>query len=236
LKQALLRSRGYLLRLVDERSALEKSQRRGLLPKRKAMPTSIQAVVVIVLFLMPGFIASRILSYMYPSAAAASDTRLILNAVALSFVNYACLSWLLYLSWKDNWFDKTLVFIGVLLLSVLIFPILLSLGIIKIAETPSVRTFREAFGLPHPVPKAWDYFFRRRIPCWVIATLKSGRVVGGLYNTNSFASSYPSAEDLYLEQMCDMTPEGQMMRLTPLNVGAIMKRDDVELLEFFEYE
>ena len=70
----------------------------------------------------------------------------------------------------------------------------------------------------------------------MVATLSSGRVIGGLYGSNSFASSYPSAEDLYLEQLCNMTPDGRMTDLTALTVGGIIRMENVELLEFFEYE
>ena len=57
------------------------------------MPTSINAVIVIVLFLMPGFVARSVLSSIYPTSEP-SETRLILTAIALSCGNYAIWSWL----------------------------------------------------------------------------------------------------------------------------------------------
>jgi Family of unknown function (DUF6338) len=199
------------------------------------MPTSIQAIIVVIVFLIPGFVASRVLSYAYP-ASEPSDARLILTAIMHSCINYALLSWLFILSWKMLWYENAAFLAFLAVLALFVSPVLSGLGLVKLAETGWIRRFRQAFGLPHPVPKGWDYFFRRRIPCWVIATLKSGRVIGGKYAANSFASSYPSEEDLYLEQLCNMTPEGTMAGLNDLSVGGIIQMKNVELLEMFEYE
>lgn len=198
------------------------------------MPTSIQAVMVVIVFLIPGFVASRVLSYAYPTSEP-SDARLILTAIMHSCINYALLSWVFILSWKKLWYLNTAFLVFLALVTLFVSPVLTTLGLLKLLEKNWIRRLRQTFGLPHPVPKAWDYFFRRGIPCWVIATLKSGRVIGGLYGSNSFASSYPSTEDVYLEQLCNMTPEGTMAGITALTVGGIIRMEDVELLEFFEY-
>jgi hypothetical protein len=198
------------------------------------MPTSIQAVIVITLFLMPGFIARWVVSSVYPTSEP-SEGRLVLTAISLSCANYAVWSWLLVLSWQKHWYenDAVLAFLAVLIL--FLSPVVGTLAFVKLAQTASFRSARETFGIRHPSPKAWDYFFGRGTPCWVIATLKSGRVIGGYYGTGSFASSFPNAEDLYLELLCDMTPEGRLNGITSLTLGGIIRMEDVQLLEFFAY-
>src|ERR1051325_10895554 len=160
------------------------------------MPSSIQAVVVIALFLMPGFIARSVLSAIYPTAAP-SDSRLALTAITLSFLNYGTWSWLLVLSWRRHWYESAsfLSFLAVLVLFVS--PVVGTLTFTKLAQTNAGRQAREVFGIRHPTPKAWDYFFGKGAPCWIVITLKSGRVMGGYYGTESFASSFPNEEDLY---------------------------------------
>jgi hypothetical protein len=185
--------------------------------------------------MIPGLVASQVLSYAYP-ASESGEARLILSAIMHSCINYALLSWLFILSWKELWYQNTIFLIFLAMLTLFISPVLTSLVWVRLIETRWVRTFRETFGLPHPAPKAWDYFFRKRIPCWIIATLKSGRVIGGMYAGSSFASSYPSAEDLYVEQLCNMTPEGTIAGLSDLSVGGIIRMENVELLEMFEYK
>jgi hypothetical protein len=199
------------------------------------MPTSINAVIVIVLFLMPGFVARSVLSSIYPTSEP-SETRLVLTAIALSCANYAIWSWLLILTWRDRWYEHSafLAFLAVLIL--LLSPVLGTLAAVKISHTDRFRKVRQQFGIRHPSPKAWDYFFARGVACWVIATLKSGRVIGGYYGSDSFASSFPAAEDLYIEKLCNMSPDGRVTGIASLTLGGIIRMEDVQLLEFFEYE
>jgi hypothetical protein len=90
-------------------------------------------------------------------------------------------------------------------------PVVGTFVIVKLMRTSVFRRAREIFGIRHPTPKAWDYFFGSGAACWIIVTLKSGRVIGGYYGTESFSSSFPHEEDLYLELLCDMTPDGRML-------------------------
>ena len=198
------------------------------------MPSSIQAVIVIVLFLMPGFIARSVLSSIYPSSQP-SDSRLSLTAITLSCVNYGVWSWLLVLSWQRQWY-KGHVFLALLALLILFLsPAVGTLVLVKFTQTNTGRRAREMLGIRHPSPKAWDYFFSKGSACWVVITLKSGRVIGGFYGTESFASSFPNEEDLYLELLCDMTPEGRLNGIAPLTLGGMIRMEEVELLEFFKY-
>jgi hypothetical protein len=198
------------------------------------MPTSVQAVIVVALFLMPGFIARSVLSSVYP-ASEPSESRLALTAITLSCVNYGIWSWLLVLSWQRDWYKSNsfLAFLAVLIL--FLSPVVGTLAFVKLTQTNAGRRARETFGIRHPTPKAWDYFFGKGAACWVIATLKSGRVIGGYYGTESFASSFPHEEDLYLELLCNMTPDGRLRGITPLTLGGIIRMEEVELLEFFRY-
>jgi hypothetical protein len=198
------------------------------------MPTSIQAVLVVIVFLIPGFVASRILSYAYP-APEPSDARLILTAIMHSCLNYALLSWLFILSWKKAWYSNTAFLVFLTVLALFVTPVLSSLGVIRFLQGNWFRSFRGTFKLRHPI-RAWDYFFRTELPCWVIITLRSGRVIGGLYGRKSFASSYPNEENLYLERLCNMGADGTITGLSELSVGGIIRMQDVELLELFEYE
>lgn len=183
---------------------------------------------------MPGFIARSVLSSVYPTSEP-SESRLALTAITLSCVNYGIWSWLLILIWHNRWYESSgfLAFLAVLIL--FLSPVVGTLAIAKLMQTSAFRGVRETFGIRHPVPKAWDYFFGKRAACWIIVTLKSGRVIGGYYGTESFASSFPHEEDLYLELLCDMTTEGRLNGVTPLTLGGIIPMKEVQLLEFFRY-
>ncbi|MFY9529324.1 MAG: DUF6338 family protein [Candidatus Acidiferrales bacterium] len=197
------------------------------------MPTTIGAVLVIVAFVIPGFIASRVLSSAYPRSEPA-EGRLILEGITLSCANYALLSWLLILAWDRRWYESALVLVALALLVLLLTPVVIGLVLVKAIDTNWGRRFRHAFGIVHPVPKAWDYFFRQETPCWIVATMKDGRVVAGLYRSNSFASSFPSEEDLYLEKLCKLSPQGKIEGVADFSMGGIIRMENVQLLELFD--
>jgi len=199
------------------------------------MPTSVTAIVVIVAFLMPGFISNRFLAFAYPNAEP-SDTRIILSAVAFSCLNYALLSWLLILFWLNRWYENFGRLAALAFFVLFVAPVLLAWLFVEIVESGWGRAWRNKLGLAHPLPKAWDYFFSRGRPCWVVATLKTGRTIAGYYGNNSFASSFPAEEDLYLEKLCTLTPEGLIVDIHPQSAGGIIKFDVIETLEFFDGE
>lgn len=197
------------------------------------MPGSVSAILVIVAFIMPGFIAGRILSSAH-STSETSEGHLVLSAITLSCLNYAALSWLLVTAWTQKWYENPLILALLSLFTLFVGPVLIALVLVKIIDTEWGRQLRIAFGLAHPVPKAWDSFFRRGIPCWVVATLKGGRVLAGLYGGNSFASSCPAEEDLYLEKICRLSPQGEIEGVAEFSRGGIIQMKNVETLEFFD--
>ena len=85
-----------------------------------------------------------------------------------------------------------------------------------------------------PTPTAWDSLFRGRRTGFVRARLKSGVWVGGWYGKRSSASSYPNASDLYLEAAYQMDGDGGFGARVPDTGGLYLRMDDTEVLEFLE--
>ncbi len=197
------------------------------------MPTSLGAILILIAFIMPGFIAGRVLSSAHGTSEA-GEGRLVLGAITLSCLNYAVLSWLLVLAWTRKWYEDPLTLALLAFFILLVAPILIALALIWVIDTEWGKRVRVAFGLAHPVSKAWDSFFRRGIPCWIVATLKGGRVIAGLYAGNSFASSFPAAEDLYLEKICRLSAQGEIEGIADFSRGGIIKMENVETLELFD--
>ena len=196
------------------------------------MPQSLDQVSIIILFIIPGFVFSRIFGFALPSRVRGT-TQLILDSIAASCINYASLSplvwWLLYPDAPNPLWAVLSGWFFILFL----FPVISALIFIRIVDSPKARKIREFFHFKHPDPKAWDFFFRQGRTCWVIATLKDERVIAGLFSTDSFASAYPNEEDLYLEELCKLSSEGKITGLVENSQGAIIRMEDVELLEFY---
>lgn len=95
------------------------------------------------------------------------------------------------------------------------------------------RWFRELLHIPHPAPKAWDYVFTRSREYFVLLTLKSGERIGGLYGRNSFTSSFPHPEQIFIEQVWRLEDDN-FINPVESSAGAIIPFADCNSIELFE--
>ena len=84
-----------------------------------------------------------------------------------------------------------------------------------------------------PDPLAWDYFFRQGHSCFVLVHLKDGKVIGGLYNGESFASSYPESQDIYLGEVWKVDEQGRFQSRIDATMGALVNHGVIDYLEFY---
>lgn len=87
-----------------------------------------------------------------------------------------------------------------------------------------------------PIPTSWDYVFSGRKPYWVILHLKDGRNIGGVYGANSFTSSFPNPQDIYIEEVWRLDENNSFMEKVAKSNGILIKIDEIASVEFFEYE
>jgi hypothetical protein len=86
----------------------------------------------------------------------------------------------------------------------------------------------------HPIQKPWDYIFNKREHSWVIVHLKDGRRIGGKYDTNSFSSSYPSEEQIYLEEVWKLDEKNKFIEPIDRSKGIIVLSKEIIAVEFFK--
>lgn len=197
------------------------------------MPENVDQVLVLIAFLIPGFVFTRLLGFSIP-AKGREATAVVLDSLAMSCINYALLSPLVWVASREKFLLEHPVGTAISWFIILfLFPSLLALLAGIYVDHPKAKWLRRVLRLTHPVPKAWDYFFRLGKSCWILATLKDGRIVAGFYGSNSFASSYPDEEDLYLERLCSLSPEGKITGFVERSEGAILKMGEVSLIEFY---
>ena len=84
-----------------------------------------------------------------------------------------------------------------------------------------------------PYPTAWDFYFYRRNPCFVLFHLKNGAKLGGLYDTESYATSYPREGDIYVQTIYPVDENGEFGDPIEDSAGAIVRKDQYDLVEFF---
>lgn len=186
-------------------------------------------IFLFVLFIMPGFISMRVYRLFHPSAD--SDTsKVLIDVVSYSCINYSFLLIPIYLIEKNNIFTTYPVLYYFFYFSVLIIiPVLLPIILLKIRNCNKVKQF-----LPHPMGRAWDYFFSTRQCCWVLVTLKNGKKYGGYYGSNSFSSSSPEPAQIYLEKHWALDNDGDLDHELKDTLGIIILTNDIESVDLIK--
>lgn len=187
-------------------------------------------LILFIAFVIPGFVSIKLYSLIYPCAPVESDKRLI-DAVAYSSINYALLLWPIY--WVEsanlrqsnqNLYAAFYVFV------LLVAPIF---WVVILTWLRSMDWFQR--WVPHPTERAWDYVFGKRNTHWIVVTLKDGNRIGGLYGSNSFASSSPVPEQIYLEKSWEINDDGGFERERVNTAGVLIVQTDILKIEFYNY-
>jgi Family of unknown function (DUF6338) len=198
------------------------------------VPTSLNQVLILLVFIIPGFVLVRVKRVAYPSVSASTgDT--VLESLAWSCFVHAFALPLWYPGFVSGWWSSHPVVFGLFAFTILLlFPGLLGGLYVRLTKTGRLRGVRELMGFPQPDPTSWDYFFRKERAYWVWLTFKSGKVMAGLFGPNSFASSFPHKRDLYIEKLLRLDDEGKVVELIQNSAGALVTMDDLERIQFFE--
>lgn len=179
-------------------------------------------------FILPGFISLVVYDYLIPSLKR-DFSKSIIEIVCFSTLNFIVFSFLIYLNIKyDSFNNYWYLFYPSLLIVFIIMPTLWPIIFIKFSNT---NFFKKHF--IHPIAKPWDYFFGKKEAAWVIVHLKNGKMVGGKYSTDSFASSYPDKEQIYLEEVWRLDLNGAFISKIERTKGIIIIGDDISSIEFF---
>jgi hypothetical protein len=88
--------------------------------------------------------------------------------------------------------------------------------------------------LVHPIRKPWDYVFGKREPFWVIVHLHGGQRIGGRFDVESFASSDPADEQIYLEAVWVLDEQDRFLRPVDGSRGIIIMKEEIRAVELFE--
>jgi hypothetical protein len=177
---------------------------------------------------VPGFIAIKTYEICHPQNTLASSKQII-DAVAYSCLIYALLLWPISLvesnSIRTEHFNLYILFYVFVLFA---FPVALVVGWIFLRKKDFVQQF-----VPHPTQKPWDYVFGQRQCYWVVVSLKNNEKVAGMFGPNSFASSAPADEQIYLEEEWILNEEGGFERKVEQTLGVIILSSEILMIEFF---
>jgi len=184
------------------------------------------------IFVVPGFVSMHVYGLLR-SREKISLKDSIFEAIAFSLVNLTLMIWAvvpLLDSSKTGLFTKSpwqyyMLFLTVLLVTPSLLAVVLFNALSFLARKNVILLL---------APNAWDDYFLRREPCWVIAHLDDGRRIGGWYGDKSYASLYPNSGHIYLEELWQIDKTGKFDQKVPGSKGIILRPKDYKLIEFFE--
>jgi hypothetical protein len=177
-----------------------------------------------IMIVAPGFISLKIWGLIHPSR------RIVFSEAIYEAVFYGVLNYFLVVRWLTSLvvMSEVAINICVYIFSLIIVPILLPIIWKWILSRKFIKK-----RIINPIPKAWDMFFVRRKPCFMIVHIKNGQVIGGLYDSDSAASSYPENQDLYLQEIWELDDEGKFIKQIEGTLGLLVSGDTINYIELF---
>lgn len=85
----------------------------------------------------------------------------------------------------------------------------------------------------HEQPTGWDYFFRQRANVYVRVTKPDGSRILGFYGSKSFAAYAKDGRDLFLERVFIPDKQGWFGPEAPMNRGVWVRTEDAVAIEFY---
>jgi len=189
----------------------------------------IDKLTLFLLFFIPGFISIKVYNLLYPSEQK-DFSAFLLEAIGYSSLNFAVLSWLIIIIHSGNFYDDHRTWYLICLFLILFtIPLLWPILFFKISDWGLFKKY-----IVSPIQKPWDYVFRGREVFWIIIHLRDGRKIGGRYDRNSFSSSYPSKEQIYLEEVWKLDEDGIFKEPIKGSKGIIVLGEEILAIEFFK--
>lgn len=188
----------------------------------------LNSILIFVFFFLPGFVSLKIWSLFHRRKEAGQQS-LIYDGVFFSIINFTLLSpitipFFVYDWYKIHTFLLVLFFILYFLLAPISWPFLWRFLINK-------KFFYRFFQLPYST--AWDYFAHQRKTCFMLFHLEDDKMIGGYYGKNSYASTSPDEESIYLEKVYKINPDGTFGDEIQDSFGLVISKDEYKYIEFF---
>ncbi len=182
-------------------------------------------------FVVPGFVAMKVYDLIVPSDRRNFRESLI-EVVSFSMFNLAFTFWIIAEINKPEFrSNNSVLYYVATFLVVSVVPAGLAIATHKVLASRFLRG-----RMLHPTPTGWDYFFAKGESCWILFHLKSGAKLGGLYGENSFASSFPNEQEVYIQEIWRVDEQGRFVEKVQGTAGTVIKREECTLIELFARE
>ena len=83
-----------------------------------------------------------------------------------------------------------------------------------------------------PTPSAWDFAFGRSTASWVRVRYADGRWIGGWFGDQSYASSFPNPQEIYVQEGWVIDDEGKFTNILHAPGGMIIRCANAVSVDF----
>ena len=190
-------------------------------------------LLVFIAFVIPGFIGLKVYELRNPRVHKDSSKQII-DAIIYSCINYAILFWPILVVERSGLRNTSPYLYGAFYFCVLVVaPVIWAFLWLWIRKWEIMQNI-----FPHPTQKPWDYIFSKRASYWAKVTLQDGTQIAGKFAENSFVSSSPAKEQIYLEETWIINDKGYLERKEERSAGVIIVSEIayVELMTYSEEE
>jgi len=183
---------------------------------------NVDKLTLFLIFFLPGFISMKVYDLMVPGEPR-DVSKSLFEAISYSSLNFAALFWLIALIQTGDFYRGHFVLYWLSVASIMVVaPACWPVVFLRLSTwRPIAKHF------VHPIRKPWDYVFGKRDPFWLIVHLQNGQKIGGRFDIESFASSEPADEQIYLEEVWVLDEQGRFVSRVERSRGIIIMKDEI---------
>lgn len=203
----------------------------------KFLVTSPEAVILLLYVVVPGYVVVKVYDLLAPGERR-SVGEAIIDILAWSFMLMLLWFWPFaamyeYSDLLSTWFRYLILFV-LTILAVFVTPLLAAYLLYRVRHRGFLRGGAKGSSTPAS-PTSWDWFFSENASNYYVRFhLKTGEKLGGYYGENSFATSFPNKQEVYIEEEWHLDEDGQFSEPIEGTKGAFVNREDCSLVRFLE--
>jgi hypothetical protein len=213
------------------------------------VPTTLTALMIVLLVIVPGFVATTMWGRSRTWKGHASDFRTMLLSVAISGVIHvisAPLTILWIIPARGDLIGHSYRVAGWAALVVLVIPTGLGIGaarfsdwfqgpMLKATDLQSLGIFRRVWAVlvrGGVTPSIWDWVFEVEPPDerYVVLTFSDGSRIGGVFEAGSYALTSPETHGLFLTKEWVLDENGNFIAEIPGSQGVMIDASEVRSL------
>lgn len=194
---------------------------------------SLETVLLTCIFIAPGFVVDGISNAFSPNGKR-NEGVTFLYCLLYSVIHCAICSWAYILTWKLE--DENLtVFLLIMCVIALIGAFVLGIIIGLFKSKQWLRKLARKFkcNISHPIPSAWDFYFSKQIPSYVIVTLIDGTTIYGYFGYKSYSSSDCDERDIFIEKTFKADGENLWCD-DDESLGILIHQSQIKMIEFLQ--